>query len=371
MIEVTDKFPIVDFELISNNIRVNFSKHLTKKEKTFFNYLKEQKYNHISLENLFSLLDIETTEEAIKFLTSLKNKSIILSSTERNYCIYLSIIQSFYINNNIVYISFSDEMTSAFKKGSYFERLGLNKVLVLEEKFSYALYQYICSSKEKEVYISIEELREILEVNNSYKRFYDLEKNFLTPIFEDIKKNCNETFTYIKEKNGEYKGAKILGITITKENYTEEKIVKTPQLPIDIFMEKLKKHIKNFSEIYSLLNSCIATYGQEYVKNKIDYVLNNFSSNIEEHLKSIFADKNIDEPYFVINKKFKNLFEVHSTILAFIHENNLSQISTYMFPVKLYSLKDKEALTLQDKNFKIKITYHKNDVSRIEFFINN
>ena len=371
MIELIDKFPFIDFKLKSANVRINFSKHLTKKEKIFFKYLKEQKYNHISLEKLISMLKLESQEEAIKFLILLKNKTIILSSIDKNYYIYLNIIQSFYINNGIIYISFSDEIASSFKKGSYFERLGLNNILILEEKFSYRLYQYICSSNEKKIYISMEDLRELLEINHSYQRFYDIEKNFLIPIFEDIHKNCNKKFSYRKKKDGEYKGARILGINIIKDDYFENKKISNIQPPINQFMKKLKKHINNFSEIYSLLDISIANYGQEYVGSKISYILDNFNSNIEEHLKTIFATDIIDKPSFIITKKFKNIFELHSTILTFIQKHNLTQISTYMFPIKLYSLKGNETLILQDKNYKIKITYRKNDISKVEFFINN
>lgn len=370
MVETNDKYSMLDFRLTGKNIKIDFSKHLTKKEKQLFRYLKIQKYNHISIDKFIEIFGFIDIDEIIKFLNNLKSKSIIFSSDEKHYYIYLSIIQSFYINNNIVYLVFSDEISSAFKKGSFFENLGLNKILYLEEKFSYRLYQYICSNKDKKIYITIDELRDILEISNSYKRFYDLEKNFLTPIFEDIKKNTDEEFHYEKVKQGEYKGAKILGINIHKEgidNYVEKQ---NPYIPLDNFMEKLKKHITNFSEIYSLLSKNLATHGEEYVKNKIDYVLENFSANIEEHLKETFDETDNKTPYLVINKKFKNLFELHSEILSFIHKHNLAKISTYMFPVKLYSLKDKQSLTLQDKNFTVKINYNKNSTSRVEFFIN-
>ena len=371
MLDVKEKYSMLDFEMIGKNIRIDFSKHLTKKEKKLFRYLKVQKYNHISMEKIFEICGFSDVEEVIRFLNNLKGKSIVLSSVERHYYIYLSIIQSFYINNNIIYIVFSDEISSAFKKGSFFENLGLDNILFLEEKFSYRIYHYICNITDKEIYLSIDELREILEIGDSYKRFYDLEKNFLIPIFEDIRKNTSRNFSYEKEKNGDYKGAKILGITIHNDDIAQDIVNNNPYLPIDRCMDRIKKHIKNFSDIYSLLTLNLANYGEDYVNKKIDFVLDNFSSNIEEHIKTVFEDKKLDAPSFVINKKFKNLFDLHSEILSFIHKHNLTKISTYMFPVKLYSLKDKESLLLEDKNFAVKITYNKNAMSKVEFFINN
>lgn len=209
-----NNYSMLNFHTNEKHIGINFSKHLTKKEKKLFRHLRIQKYSGISVDEIFKICDFTTIDEVITFLNNLKNKSIIFSSIEKNYFIYLSIIQSFYINDNIVYLVFSDEISDAFKKDSFFENLGLDNILFLEEKFSYRVYQYICTSDKKDIYIPIEELRALLEIKNSYKRFYDLEKNFLIPIFEDIKKNTKQNFIYEKRKNGDYKGAKILGISI-------------------------------------------------------------------------------------------------------------------------------------------------------------
>ena len=213
-----NKYSMLDFQSSGKHIRIDFSKHLTKKEKKLFRHLKIQKYNDISVDEICKICDFTHVDEVISFLNNLKNKSIIFSSMEKDYYIYLSIIQSFYINNGVVYIIFSDEISDAFKKGSFFENLGLDNILFLEEKFSYRVYQYICTNDKKDIYMPIEELRALLEVKNSYKRFYDLEKNFLVPIFEDIKKNTKQNFIYEKKKNGDYKGAKILGISIYHED---------------------------------------------------------------------------------------------------------------------------------------------------------
>lgn len=371
MKEINDKFSLLNFELLGKDIKIDFTKHLTKKDKELFRNIKLQKYNHISLIKFLEIFNLSLKDEAIKFLNNLMGKYITISSKEHNYFTCISILQSYYINNAIIYLVFSDEITSSFKKGSFFDKLGLRNILFFEEKFSYRLYQYIYNNKDENIYIPIENLREILEIGDSYKRFYDIEKNLLLPILDDIEKNGGLKLSYEKVKNGEHKSAKILGISINKINDSPiDKNSNSAEI-IDTLMTKLGNKIKNFSEIYSLLIKNIAEFGEEYVVNKVEYVLENFNENIEEHLKKGFnvpADK-LENPDLIIEKNYKNIFEMHSDILNFVHKHNLSQLSTYMFLVKLYSLKDQDTKIFSDKSFSIKVTYNKNSLSRIEFYI--
>ena len=374
MNKINDKFSLLNFELIGKDIKIDFTKHLTKKDKEFFRHIKMQKYNHISLLKFYEIYSLKEKEDVIKFLNNLMNKNIIISSKENNYFTCINILQSYHINNAFIYLVFSDEITSSFKKGSFFDKLGLRNILFLEEKFSYRLYQYIYNNREDNIYISIEELREILEIGDSYKRFYDIEKNLLIPILEDIKNNGEIELTYQKIKNGEHKSAKILGINLNRIVPVTVDSNSDPTLhTIDILMAKLGNNIKNFSEIYSLLIKTITEYGEDFAKEKVEYVLKNYDSDIEKNLKASLTQDNISEiiekPDFILKKAFKSLFQMHTEILLFIQKNNLPQLSKYMFTITLYSLKDKESVTLKDKNMSIKITYNKNDISIIEFYL--
>lgn len=370
MNERNDRISLLNFELIGKDIKLDFTKHLTKKDKELFRNIKAQKYNHISIIKFLEIFNLSEKQEVFRYLNHLMTKCITIFSKENNYFTCISIVQSYYINNEAIYLVFSDEITNSFKKGSFFDKIGLRNILFLEEKFSYRLYQYLYNNKENNIYIPIETLRDILEISDSYKRFYDIEKNLLLPIFEDIRKNGGLDLEYEKVKNGEHKSAKILGISITKKfdsNIISE--TSTIQL-IDFLMGKLGKNIKNFSEVYSLLMKAVAEHGEEFVKNKVDYVLMNFDVDIEKHLQlSLTQNESLEKPDYILRKNFKTLFQMHTEILLYIQKNNLPQLSKYMFTITLYSLKDKETVILKDKAMSIKITYNKNDESIIEFYI--
>lgn len=370
MIEKNERLGLLNFELIGKNIKLDFTKHLTKKDKELFRNIKLQKYNHISVNKFIEIFHLNDKSEVTKYLNNLMSKCIMVFSKDNNYFTCISIIQSYYINNEIIYIVFSDEITNSFKKGSFFDKIGLRNILLLEEKFSYRLYQYVYNNKEMNIYIPIEMLREILEIGESYKRFYDIEKNLLLPIFEDIRKNGGLDLEYEKLKNGEHRSAKILGISITKKFNTDDLLENTTSQFIDSLMFSLGKNIKNFSGVYSLLMKAIAEHGEEFVKNKVEYVRSHFNSNIEKQLFLSFSqNESLDKPDYILKKKFKSLFQMHTDILLYIQKNNLIQLSTYMFLVKLYSLKESDTLVLKDKVITIKITYNKNDESIIEFYI--
>lgn len=203
----------MNFDILQKDIQVEFSKHLNKKERNLIKTLSVKNKNVTLLfKEFLKYLDFGTQEEGIKFLNSFMNKYIILSSDSSKYLSYLSILQSFYISDNDITLIFSDEIASSFKKGTNYEKLGINKVLTFKEKFSYRLYQYVKKSPESSVYITIETLRHLLEIKDSYKRYYDIEKNLLMPVLKDLEDNGQLPLLYTKNKSGDYKSAKILGI---------------------------------------------------------------------------------------------------------------------------------------------------------------
>lgn len=352
---------------IEKNLKFNFIKYLTKQEKELLKFIKLEKFTSVSIPTFLENFSFENLDEIIKFFNNFMNKSISIYSQDNSLFININILQSFYIKNNTIYLIFSDEILTSFKKGSLFNKLGLQDILFFDEKYSYRLYQYLLGNYEEKIFLSINDLREILEISDSYKRFFDIEKNILIPIFEDIQKNSDLNIFYDKVKSGEHKSAKILGIHISKilKNTSESSYEF-----IDNLIIKLGKNIKNFSEIYDLLIKTTEKYGEEFVKSKIEYVLNNYEIDIEKYIKLYLSEeKNIEKADFIIEKIFKSLFEMHKEILNFIHNNNLPSLSKYMFTIALYSLKDKETTILKDKNMSIKIKYNKHKLSTVEFFI--
>lgn len=107
----------MNLNILKNNINIDFSKHLNKKEREFIKSLDIKEKNiTISLEKFIKDYNLVSEDEVIKFFTSLLNKYIILSSKPDNYISYISILQSFQIIEDKITFTFSDEILSSFKK---------------------------------------------------------------------------------------------------------------------------------------------------------------------------------------------------------------------------------------------------------------
>ena len=330
---------------LKTNINIDFSKYLSKKEREFIKSLDIKEKNiTISLEKFIKDYNLVSEDEVIKFFTSLLNKYIILSSKPDNYISYISILQSFQIIEDKITFTFSDEILSSFKKETYFEKLGINKILTFEEKFSYKLFQYLKHRSENIIFISLEDLRELLEIKESYKRFYDIEKNILLPILKDLNENGNMYITYNKNKSGEYKTARILGVTFKKENSDIKNSA------INEIMQLISHKINDFSEIYNLIINNLSEHGEEYVRENVEFALNNSSGNFDIYLKKLFnRELIVKKPYLTIKKKFKSLFDLHMEVLK-IAQKESDYPSNLKFLIKIYSLKDGDSIICDGKD---------------------
>ena len=231
-------------------------------------------------------------------------------------------------------------------------------MLTFREKFSYRLYQYVKRATENSVYIPMETLRNLLEIKESYKRYYDIEKNLLMPVLKDLEDNGHLPLLYTKNKNGDYKSAKILGITLEKQI-----VENSNTIIINDIMTKIGKEVKNFTEIYSIVLKALAEHGEEYVRNNTDYALKNFTGNFDIYLEQLLLKNTpVEKAFLTVKKKFKTLFELHMEVLK-IAQKESHYPSNLKFLIKIYSLKDGESTVCDGKDISMKITYNKNDFS--------
>lgn len=307
-------------------------------------------------------------------------KYLLLTSDQVSYFSYISILEMFHIMDKNIYLKFSNEIINSFKVGSNYEKLGINKIITFKEKFTYRFYQYIKRNLFDKVEISIKELREILEIKETYKRFYDIEKNLLKPIFKDLEDIGELSLGYTKIKDGEFKSAKIIAIVV------EKKVIKDKtNNTINEIMKDIKLKVENFTFVYDLIEKSIAYRGIKHTKLKIDYVLKNYDYKNSTVSFDVFLSRILNqeinlnskiviEPDYIIKKKYKTLFELHSEILSTIKKFNkkTSYASIYFFNsqflIKIYNLKDGQDIICCGKGVKVEIHYKKNGLSRLKFY---
>ena len=322
------------------NIKLEFSKKITKNEKTFlksiffkiisdFSLLENMK---ISLEELGNNPELSSIDDYSLFTKNLSEKRIFfsVSSSSEKYEGSFGIISSFIFNTDSILLFFTEEFKSCFSnKKNFFSLLEIEKFIFMSESFSFSLYNNILKNFEnsKEIILPISSLKMYLNSYNKYSRFFDFEKYILKKSVSDINIFTTFNISYKKIKEGTKLTNKITSITFSIEK--SRHIDKSHDNAVYKMMELVKDRIKNPEKIYQLFLLYIAKRGYKYVYENIKYLKHTSSENFDKKLrKALLLDlaSNSLKLYISINKS------VDSSIVLFsILSRNINDIKRY-FP---------------------------------------
>lgn len=286
----------------NKNIFIEFSKKLSKKERDFLRSVDISSSSvTVHLETLYKIFEVKEEPKVIeleKLLFKFFSKNIVITDSNLNLKKRFNILNSYFFEKDYVTFEFSSHILDE----------KIKKILKFKERYSYRFYQEILNSEKNILNISMNNLRDILEIQETYDRFYDIEKNLLKPIFKDLTTIGELDIEYEKDKVGEYKSAKILGIKIIKDYKNSETNDVKP-----IFT--LTKTFKNLFELHSELMEIY-----KKLKGDSSYISNyHFNSKL---LVKIYNIKN-DETLVYTYKEFtfKILYRKDLPTIIEIFEN--------------------------------------------------
>lgn len=286
----------------NKNIFIEFSKKLSKKERDFLRSVDIRSNSvTVHLETLYKIFEVKEEPKVIeleKLLFKFFSKNITIIDSNSNFKKRFNILNSYFFERDYVIFEFSSHILDE----------KIKKMLKFKERYSYRFYQEILNSEKSILNISMNNLRDILEIQETYDRFYDIEKNLLKPIFKDLTTIGELDIEYEKDKSGEYKSAKILGIKIIKDYKNSETNEVKP-----IFT--LTKTFKNLFELHSELMEIY-----KKLKGDTSYISNyHFNSKL---LVKIYNIKN-DETLVYTYKEFtfKILYRKDLPTIIEIFEN--------------------------------------------------
>ena len=286
----------------NKNIFIEFSKKLSKKERDFLRSVDISSSSvTVHLETLYKIFEVKEEPKVIeleKLLFKFFSKNIVITDSNLNLKKRFNILNSYFFEKDYVTFEFSSHILDE----------KIKKILKFKERYSYRFYQEILNSEKNILNISMNNLRDILEIQETYDRFYDIEKNLLKPIFKDLATIGELDIEYEKDKVGEYKSAKILGIKIIKDYKNSETNDIKP-----IFT--LTKTFKNLFELHSELMEIY-----KKLKGDSSYISNyHFNSKL---LVKIYNIKN-DETLVYTYKEFtfKILYRKDLPTIIEIFEN--------------------------------------------------
>lgn len=286
----------------NKNIFIEFSKKLSKKERDFLRSVDITSNSvTIHLETLYKIFEIKEEAKVLeleKLLFKFFSKNIVINDLNSNLKKRFNILNSYSLEKDYITFEFSSHILDE----------KIQKILNFKERYSYRFYQEILNNEKNILNISMETLRNILEIQETYDRFYDIEKNLLKPIFKDLTTIGELNIKYEKDKIGEYKSAKILGIKIIKNYDCPEKNVVKPIFTLT----------KTFKNLFELHNELMEIYKR--LKGDTSYISNyHFNSKL---LVKIYNIKN-DETLIYTYKEFtfKILYKKDLPTIIEIFEN--------------------------------------------------
>lgn len=287
----------------NKNIFIEFSKKLSKKERDFLRSVDINSSSvTVHLETLYKIFEVKEEPKIMeleKLLFKFFSKNIVITDSNLNLKKRFNILNSYFFEKDYVSFEFSSHILDE----------KIKKILKFKERYSYRFYQEILNSEKNILNISMNSLRDLLDIQETYDRFYDIEKNLLKPIFKDLITIGELDIEYEKNKVGEYKSAKILGIKIVKDYKSSETNEVKP-----IF--SLTKTFKNLFELHSELMEIY-----KKLKGDTSYISNyHFNSKLLVKIYNIKNDETLIYTYkeftfkILYRKDFPTVIEIFENV---------------------------------------------------------
>lgn len=379
--------------LYENEVDFKFNKTFTKKEKILFDFLIKKQDNilnkilSISLLKIKKILVLEELESIMKIFQKLSEKIILYTifkfeTIEKKGA--FSIISSYYIEDNSIKINFTEEFKSIFQKNSYFQKNGFDIFLFFQNTHTITLYNFLKFniSMNKPIKISINKLKHLLNLDNTYDRFFDFEKIILKPSFKEISELTKKDIIYNKIKNKDSSNSKIIGLFLEIKDINEhEKSTLTnsiiEKIELSISISDIKKELWN--KIFKSLDE----KNYDYILKNVNYSLahhpkNEFKSFFEEALEFNYFGNRFKNKVTKLSETFKSIeyIEKKYTSLAQLHSDLFKILANFKFNYltlnpqflkSLQMLNNRKEMEYFDNNFIIFAEYNQDEMSYISF----
>lgn len=382
--------------LSEKDISIQANKKFSKKEKILLEFLLKNKEeileNNISISilKIKKLLYLGELENILSFFQKFMEKTILytiyrLDILERRGS--FSILSSYYIEKDSIYLKFTDEFKSIFQKNSYFQKNDFETLLFLQNEYAIILYNLLKFniSLNRSLEISISKLKAILNLTDSYDRFFDFEKLILKPAFNEIAKVTKKNIEYKKIKNIDASNSKIIGLLLEIRDINEQEKINSTNTLIEIF-EKNIISLENKQEIWNLIFNTIDDKGAEYIKKNIQYTIEHSQKNniflfltealtldyyTNRYKNKIAKFSETFKQIEHIEKKYESIAQLHSDLFKILANLKFNYLTLNPHFLKsLQNLRIVHELEYFDNDFIIFAEYNSTGNSYISLFEN-
>ena len=330
------------------NTEILFTKRFSKNDILFKQFLikhivtTDEKKLEIKENEIKKIISLPHGETVDAFLSKFCSKRIVIyygKSKLNPYELSLSIVASYLKIEDRYKIKISDDFYKIFNsEKNDFKLFYLNILLSFSNTMSRNLFNLLNSiSNEAFLEISIEELKNYINIEESYDRFFDFEHKILVPALKEIEEFLLYKVEYSKIKESNSKNSKIKGIRFdiiqTADNNREKNLT--------LLFELFNPFAKNEKLLQEFITKQSFFYSFNYLKRNIEYSLLHSCKNLDSFLiESIEKDyvntrfktkfKNFSKQYTLIsnlNQNFTSLDDFRDNIFKEIDKKKLSELS--------------------------------------------
>lgn len=380
----------LESKLDTVSFSVSFDKKLNKREQNFLIFLLDKYENErcpktllITFDQLKNSIGVKNIDEAIILFNKFILKYINYSFDDENKNTTIigglfPVITSIKYNQNSVNIMLAKEITDSYNNHSIFNKVHLNTLIKFKVVSSVKLYQELI--KYIDIYssfeMSLDRIKDLFEMGDSYGRFYDFEKNILKLAITEINQFSSYYIDYEKIKSGDGKTNRIISLKFFFHNKNVEKL----QRYSNELMNLVKDKINNFDEILNKINFYLEKYEYKYVKDNITFSLEHYEGDFDLYLLNALKEnyvvthfelktKDADEKYNLlidVAAHFSNIFKLESELYKQL--SKLKFHYDFEFVSVLHQLKTKNKLEFSNENIKVFVEFNKSGDSYIKIY---
>lgn len=375
-----------DLENVS--LDISYEKKLNNNEHSlllFFldKFEKDQNtaYLELSIPEIKSIMKTENTDDILDTLNKFVHKYLQYSFVSNNETLvggFFPIISSVQFNSDLIFFYFNTELINSFSKKSVFNKFHLPTLMKFRISQSIKLYQelvkYINNFSSFEM--SLDKIKELFNLSDSYDRFYDFEKNILQLSIKEINEYSSYHVEYEKIKTNDGKTSKVISLKFRFFSKNMDKVKSDAEKLFAI----VKDSVSDDNLIINSLIYYINEYDYDYALNNVSFAIDHSTEDFEQYLLESLKNNYYVSHFKLQTEKadkelvilvdfsghFSNIFKLQSELYRQL--NALKFSYKFEFVQVLHQLKEKNHLEFSNEFIKVFVEYNKIGDSYIKIY---
>lgn len=375
-----------DLENVS--LDISYEKKLNNNEHSlllFFldKFEKDQNtaYLELSIPEIKSIMKTENTDDILDTLNKFVHKYLQYSFVSNNDTLvggFFPIISSVQFNSDLIFFYFNTELINSFSKKSVFNKFHLPTLMKFRISQSIKLYQelvkYINNFSSFEM--SLDKIKELFNLSDSYDRFYDFEKNILQLSIKEINEYSSYHVEYEKIKTNDGKTSKVISLKFRFFSKNMDKVKSDAEKLFAI----VKDSVSDDNLIINSLIYYINEYDYNYALNNVSFAIDHSTEDFEQYLLESLKNNYYVSHFKLQTEKadkelvilvdfsghFSNIFKLQSELYRQL--NALKFSYKFEFVQVLHQLKEKNHLEFSNEFIKVFVEYNKIGDSYIKIY---